>query len=68
MELEANTTGEVLRLLVAACPKLNGTCIRDGELAAGWLLNLDGRQFTRSLHEPLSAGTSVLLMSNDVGG
>lgn len=68
LELDATTTGDVLQQLVTACPPLDGTCIRDGELAAGWLLNLDGRQFTRSLNEPLQAGASVLLLSSDVGG
>lgn len=68
LELEATTTGEVLRELAARCPQLEGTCLRDGLLAPGWLLNLEGQRFTRSMEEELEDGACVLLLSSDVGG
>lgn len=68
LEVEAATTGEVLRKLAMCCPQLTNTCLRDGGLAPGWLLNLDGQRFTRSMDEALTDGASVLLLSSDVGG
>ena len=68
LQLEAHTTGDVLRLLPEYCPQLDGTCLQHGQLAAGWLLNLDGLKFTRSDDEVLAEGCCVLLLSSDVGG
>lgn len=68
LELEASTTGNLLRELAIRCPQLVGTCLREGTLAPGWLLNLDGQRFTRSPHDSLSGIASVLLLSSDVGG
>ncbi len=68
LELDAETTGDVLQALAQRCPKLVGTCLRAGALAPGWLLNLDGQRFTRASDDVLADGACVLLMSSDVGG
>jgi molybdopterin converting factor small subunit len=49
-------------------PSLAELCIENGELAPGWLLNINGAAFTRDLNTSLNDGDSVLLIPADAGG
>jgi molybdopterin converting factor small subunit len=49
-------------------PQLEGVCVERGELKNGYLASIDGRRFTRSADETLSAGDHILLLSADAGG
>ena len=49
-------------------PSLAELCVVDGELAAGWLLNVNGTAFTRDLKTAVIDGDSVLLIPADAGG
>lgn len=59
---------DVLVSVKQQCPALAEVCIQGDELAAGWLLNINGARFTRDLRIPLSEGDSVLLIPADAGG
>ena len=52
----------------AACPGLRGMRQPDGGLAAHYLLSLDGREFVTDLHQNVSPGGRVLILSADAGG
>jgi molybdopterin converting factor small subunit len=49
-------------------PSLSELCVVDDQLAAGWLLNVNGTAFTRDLKTALHDGDSVLLIPADAGG
>ena len=59
---------EVLLQIGEQFPPLAQLCVEDGELAPGWLLNVNGSAFTRDLRSPLNDGDSVLLIPADAGG
>lgn len=66
--LDADCLQEVLVQLQDQLPSLAELCIDNGELASGWLLNINGAAFTRDLSTLVNDGDSVLLMPADVGG
>mgnify|MGYP002630195370 CR=1 FL=1 len=67
--LDADCLREVLVQLQEQLPSLAEICTNNrGELAPGWLLNINGAAFTRDLDTSLSDGDSVLLMPADAGG
>ena len=64
-----HSVGELLCLLADKFPLLGGSCISPaGELVAGFLLNVDGRRFTRCRDERIHPRQVVMLLSADVGG
>lgn len=66
--LDADCLQEVLVQLQDQLPVLAELCIDNGELASGWLLNINGAAFTRDLNTLVNEGDSVLLMPADAGG
>jgi molybdopterin converting factor small subunit len=66
--LDADRLREVLVHFQEQLPSLAELCIENGELAPGWLLNINGAAFTRDLTTSLNDGDSVLLMPADAGG
>jgi hypothetical protein len=68
LRVAADTAGNVLRLVEAACPDLAGLVHPDGRLAPHYLLSLDGREFVTSLDRLLRPGDRLLLLSADAGG
>ena len=59
---------EVLMQVCEQFPSLAELCVDNGELAPGWLLNVNGTAFTRDLSTPLNDGDNVLLIPADAGG
>jgi len=59
---------EVLSQISEQFPALAELCVEGGELAPGWLLNVNGSAFTRDLSSPLNDGDNVLLIPADAGG
>lgn len=59
---------EVMTQVCEQFPSLAELCVDNGELAPGWLLNVNGTAFTRDLSTPLDDGDSVLLIPADAGG
>jgi len=66
--LDVDNLREVVSQLQKQFPSLADVCIENGELASGWLLNLNGASFTRDLSTVLNAGDCVLLIPADAGG
>ncbi|MFT4555565.1 MAG: molybdopterin converting factor small subunit [Planctomycetaceae bacterium] len=66
--LDVVSLREVLSQLGEHFPSLADLCVEDGELAPGWLLNLNGTTFTRDLSTPVKNGDNVLLIPADAGG
>lgn len=67
-ELEVDCLRELLAKIGEQFPSLAELCIENGELAPGWLLNINGAAFTRDLNASLDEGDSVLLIPADAGG
>lgn len=66
--LDVDSLRDLLAHVGQQFPSLAELCIDKDELAAGWLLNVNGAAFTRDLSTPLNAGDSVLLIPADAGG
>jgi molybdopterin-guanine dinucleotide biosynthesis protein A len=58
-----------LQALARAAPPLVGPVLEeDGRPGSGFLLNLDGREFTQDMDRPLRDGDRVLLLAASAGG
>jgi molybdopterin converting factor small subunit len=68
MEVEAATLGDALREMRRRLPQLDQVCLADGRLGAGYLANLNGRNFVSDPATPLADGDSLLVLSSDAGG
>jgi molybdopterin converting factor small subunit len=68
LTVTAQTVGDVLDAVEAACPGLAGLVQSDGKLASHYLLSLDGREFAANEGHPLKQGQRLLLLSADAGG
>jgi molybdopterin converting factor small subunit len=68
LAVSAATLAEALAQIELSCPGLKGLFRADGSLEPQYLISIDGREFTRDLDYPLSAGTRLLLLSADAGG
>ena len=66
--LEAVRLRDVVAHIFEQFPALAELCVQDDELAAGWLLNVNGAGFTRDLNTNLNDGDNVLLIPADAGG
>ncbi len=62
------TLGMLLEELARRFPGLEGECIEQGSLRPGCLASLDGDRFVRDQSEVIVEGTSVLILSAEVGG
>ncbi|WP_424832973.1 MoaD/ThiS family protein [Ruegeria sp.] len=62
VEVEATTTGELLRELVQAYPQLKGP------IDAGVSISIDGRIIATGLAEPIPDGAEIYLMQRLRGG
>ena len=67
-DASASTLGEVLALLAVRFPRFAESCVQNGELAEGYVANLNGRAFVTDPATALSDGDSVLILSADAGG
>ena len=66
--LDVVSLREVLAQIGERFPALAELCVEEGELAPGWLLNVNGVAFTRDLRASLNDGDNVLLIPADAGG
>ena len=64
----ADTLGAVLLAVGKHLPVLEGPVLVRGTLQAGYLTNLNGRQFVSDPATPLQATDVVLIVSSDMGG
>lgn len=60
--------GEVLSELASRFPRLAETCFAGSQLKAGYVANLNGRQFVSDPRTALEPGDSLLILSADAGG
>jgi molybdopterin converting factor small subunit len=67
-DLTANgaTVGEALTAADDACPELRA--LRDGRIAATYLVSVNGEQFTTDTRQMLLDGDAVLIFGADAGG
>ncbi len=66
--VDARRLGELLRELECRFPGLAPGCISDGQLAKGFVANVNGQRFTADTNTPLTDGDCVLILSADAGG
>lgn len=66
--LDVASLREALSQIGERFPALAELCVEEGELAPGWLLNVNGSAFTRDLRASLNDGDNVLLIPADAGG
>jgi hypothetical protein len=62
------TVAELLRVVIAQCPRLNGLLSNAGELSRQYLVSFDGERFVDNPMEPVPAGCRVLILGADPGG
>jgi molybdopterin converting factor small subunit len=67
LEVEAETLGQLLGVLVARFPTL-ADLMPNGALHPSVAANLNGDEFVSRLDTPLAGGDRVLILSADVGG
>lgn len=68
IEVEATTLGAALDAVGRRFPQFAASCLTDGNLAHGYLANINGRRFTTDPATPLDSGDEVMILSADVGG
>ena len=68
LAVEASTLGELYEALSAQLPGFAKSCLSEGRLKDGFLVNLNGRSFVSEESTPLPNGSSVLILSADPGG
>lgn len=62
------TLGEVLLAVELQIPALRPDCLGGGHLSKSCIANLDGKSFCREPETPVPQGSTVLILSADVGG
>jgi molybdopterin converting factor small subunit len=67
LEVQADTLGQLLSVLVVRFPSL-GALITDDRLRPSIVANLNGDQFVSDPRLPLSHGDCILILSADAGG
>jgi hypothetical protein len=68
VELEAESLRAATVQVERLYPDVSQMCFENGELRAGWVININGRSFVRDLDQLLEPNDCALLMSADVGG
>jgi molybdopterin converting factor small subunit len=68
VDLDVDNLLNVIARLQEQFPSLVELCVTNGQLAPGWLLNVNGAVFTRDLSIALNDGDNVLLIPADAGG
>ena len=63
-----NRLGDVFMEIQRQLPGLATECFADGKIRKEYVVNVSGREFTRSLDRVVSPGDSLLIMSSDAGG
>lgn len=68
LQVEAASVADVFAAMQTANPAFSDGCLTDGQLAKEYLLNINGKEFTRDASVQLEEGDVVLILSADVGG
>ena len=68
LSVAASTLGEVLVEVGKQIPEWGAACLEGTRLRAGFIANLNGKQFVTDLEMTVRDGDSVLILSADVGG
>jgi molybdopterin converting factor small subunit len=68
MNENRTTLGDLIEQLQSGMPQLVDRCFVDREIAAGFIVNLDGKRFVRDNRTDLADSQNVFLMSIDAGG
>jgi molybdopterin converting factor small subunit len=68
VDLDVENLFDIVARVREQFPSLVELCVKNGQLAPGWLLNINGAVFTRDLSIALDDGDSVLLIPADAGG
>ena len=64
----AGTLGGALLELGRSYPQFAESCLQSGNLAKGYVVNLNGERFVTDVDTPLRAGDAILILSADAGG
>jgi molybdopterin converting factor small subunit len=64
----ASTLGSALLELGRSYPRFAESCLHSGELAKGYVVNLNGERFVTDIDTPLRSGDAILILSADAGG
>jgi molybdopterin converting factor small subunit len=67
LDVEADTLGQLLRVLVDRFPELRELVV-NGELHPSIVANLNGDEFVSDPDQELAKGDHLLILSADVGG
>lgn len=68
LAVNAETVAEALREALVVAPGLSECCTAEGRLRAGYIVNLNGREFLHNTEARVAEGDSILLLSADAGG
>jgi sulfur-carrier protein len=68
LEVEASSIGDALTALVARCPALDRSVVRDARLLPSYMIALNGLQMTADPHTQLRDGDVLVLLAADAGG
>jgi sulfur-carrier protein len=68
MNLPGATVGQLVEALEAACPGVAARLVRDGRLAPGWAVSIDGRFSARGLRAPIKPESEVHFLPAIGGG
>ena len=68
LEVEAASIADAIDEIANHLPDVARLCFDDGRVRPGFLINLNGKQFTNDTARKLCHGDCLLLMSNDAGG
>lgn len=58
----------VFRKLTKQYPQLEDVCLADGNLARGYVANIDGKQFVADSKTTVRSESTIIIMSADAGG
>ena len=65
---EAESLRGVLQIVAAACPEFADSCLVDGWLKTGYVINIDGEEFVSDPDVLISNLNTLIVMSSDAGG
>ena len=68
LRADGRNVADVLRTVMANCPRLAGLVTPSGELSRQFLVSLNGERFVDDPTEPIPAGCRVLVLGADAGG
>jgi len=68
VRVRARSVAELLRAVMAECPRLDGLLSNTGALSRHYLISFDGERFVDDPAEAVPVGGRVLILGADPGG